>query len=136
VASKDILQCSCPSSHYSESELAIVEAIGIKIDTKDLKQLIQFEADELDVSAGQGLLKSRQNNRDILFNLVHHPVREPGAVFLNLKWALELYASFSELTMDVGEQRIVTNTTRSQFFVFAKLVSVEVVGYPLDFRLQ
>ena len=61
MASKDILHCSCPSSHYGESELAIVEAVRIKIDTKDLKQLIQFEADELDVSAGQGLLKRRQD---------------------------------------------------------------------------
>ena len=50
-----------PKLSLQQSELAIVEAIGIKIDTKDLKQLIQFETDELDVSAGQGLLKRRQD---------------------------------------------------------------------------
>jgi hypothetical protein len=79
VLSEHIFQCANKCSHHGESELAVVATIRIKINPKNLKQVVQFIADEVDVSARQRRLRERQHVRGGSINLVHHTVRQTGA---------------------------------------------------------
>jgi hypothetical protein len=60
VESKDILQSSNLSPHHRKGELPVVRTVRVKIDAKELQQLIQLVSDELDVPTN-GLDRSAES---------------------------------------------------------------------------